>query len=62
MFEVFKRVVNEEISEADEKIVNYKNPAIRAQSIFLLAKHWKPFDASNSKTVKTEEDGMIKIN
>ena len=30
MFEVFKRVVNEEISEADEKIVNYKNPAIRA--------------------------------
>lgn len=87
MYEVFKRVVNNEDldsigiessvnleqipnqnqqqikpKEPEGPIPNYKTPSIRAQSIFLLAKHWKPFDPTNFKTVKTEEEGFQKIN
>lgn len=28
----------------------------------MLAKHWEPFDYSNIKQVKTEEEGFTKIN
>jgi hypothetical protein len=45
-----------------EFVPNFKNPAIRAQSILVLAKHWKPFDPSNYKSVKTEEEGFMSIN
>ena len=82
MFEIFKRVVNNEVlidfvSDAQlltdrsnkpepknqpELVQNYQTPVIRAQSIFVLAKHWKPFDNTNKKQVKTEEEGFIKIN
>lgn len=80
MFEIFKRVVNDEILKdiatdsqidldhhdethknhilekrlADEKIEfikNYETTQIRAQSILIFAKHWKPFDQSSMKSI-----------
>jgi hypothetical protein len=87
MFEIFKRIVNNEVlvdlikdaqlvSEREKSsslqieeakplenmILNYQTPSIRAQSILILSKHWKPFDSSNKKSIKTEEDGFIKMN
>ena len=96
LFEIFKRVVNNEnlkdivsdsvsnfdgqnaldlklqslntgkiLPPSDPLIPFYKTPQIRAQSIFVLSKHWKPFDPrTNLKeggVVKNEEDGLEKI-
>jgi len=47
--------------EDEEFLKNYESPQIKAASILIFAKHWKPFDSSNKKNINTEEDGVNKI-